>query len=138
MLNFDVDRKYIENEFQMAVFDKSTGLSSEEVAEKLREMQNGKSERPRQLVCADMYAFILDNAQLEINEHTPFSVKMNIGVVYSNYANADVFDIEISVGTECLVNELDYEYITLDGEKHIVYNAEDGTDGLEDTDFWYE
>ena len=95
MLNFDVDRKYIENEFQMAVFDKSTGLSSEEVAEKLREMQNGKSERPRQLVCADMYAFILDNAQLEINEHTPFSVKMNIGVVYSNYANADVFDIEI-------------------------------------------
>jgi hypothetical protein len=50
----------------------------------------------------------------------------------------EVFDVEISVGTECLVNELDYEYITLDGEKHIVYNAEDGTDGLEDTDFWYE
>lgn len=49
-----------------------------------------------------------------------------------------VFDIEVSVGTECSVNELDYEYITLDGEEHIVYNAEDGTDGLEDTDFWYE
>jgi hypothetical protein len=48
-----------------------------------------------------------------------------------------VFDIEISVGTEDFVNELDYEYITLDGEDYAVLNANE-EDDIDKSDFWYE
>ena len=50
----------------------------------------------------------------------------------------EVFDIEISEGTEVFVNELDYEYIIIDGDEYSVHNAEDGLDGLSDNVFWYE
>lgn len=49
----------------------------------------------------------------------------------------EVFDIEIAEVDDSL-DQLDYEYITLNGQEYVVYNAEDGTDGLNDTDFWYE
>lgn len=54
-----------------------------------------------------------------------------------NMETKEVFDVEMAEVDDSF-EQLDYEYITVDGEKHIVYNAEDGTDGLEDTDFWYE
>ena len=44
----------------------------------------------------------------------------------------EVFDIEISVGTEDLVNELDYEYVTIDGKEYSVSNDN------ENTEYWYE
>lgn len=43
----------------------------------------------------------------------------------------EVFDIEISVGTEDLVNELDYEYVTIDGKEYSVSNDN------ENTEYWY-
>lgn len=49
-----------------------------------------------------------------------------------NTETKEVFDIEISVGTENLVNELDYEYITLNGEDYSVSNDS------ENTQYWYE
>lgn len=49
-----------------------------------------------------------------------------------NMETKEVFDIEISVGTEDLINELDYEYITIDGKDYSVSNDK------EDTEYWYE
>ena len=92
---FSKNRKHIENEFEMAVFDKNTGLSAEDLAKQLQEIQSGKTETPRQIVCANAYAYILDNVQLQINEHTPFSVKFNIGVDYSGFASIDIYDKEM-------------------------------------------
>lgn len=48
-----------------------------------------------------------------------------------------VFDIEVSVGIEDFVNELDYEYITLDGKNYAVLNANE-EDDIDKSDFWYE
>lgn len=48
----------------------------------------------------------------------------------------EVFDVEVAM-LDIELDQLDYEYITLEGENYIVYNAEDGTDGLKSTDFWY-
>lgn len=50
----------------------------------------------------------------------------------------EVFDIEISENTAEFIYELDYEYITIDGDDYSVHNAEDGLDGLSDNVFWYE
>ena len=50
-----------------------------------------------------------------------------------NMETKEVFDIEVSEDTADLVNDLNYEYVTIDGEKHFVsYNGE------EDTEYWYE
>jgi hypothetical protein len=54
-----------------------------------------------------------------------------------NMETREVFDIEMAEVDESY-EQLDYEYITLDGKTYVVYNAEDGTDGLEETNFWYE
>lgn len=59
-----------------------------------------------------------------------FEVTTNCKV---NMETKEVFDIEVSEGTEDLVNDLNYEYVTVDGENHFVsYNGE------EDTEYWYE
>lgn len=91
MKNFFKNRQYIENEFENAHFDSSTGLGADVLREKLCEIQQEITDEPRQIVCAKAYSYLLDNVQLEINENTPFSVKINIGVDYSYFASADVF-----------------------------------------------
>lgn len=91
MLNFDACRPYIENEFENAQFDQATGLPVSALTEYLKNVQESEGTLPRRIVCANAYAYLLDNVQLQINEHTPFSVKFNIGVDYSSFASSDIF-----------------------------------------------
>lgn len=92
MLDFEKNREYIQNEFEEACFDESTGKSHTVILEELQKIQANQSEKPRQIVVASAYAYLLDNVQLQINPHTPFSVKFNIGVNYSAFASTDIFD----------------------------------------------
>ena len=130
MKYFSENRKHIENEFEMAEFDKRTGLDAEEIAKHLREIQSGKTETPRQIVCANAYAYILDNVQLQINEHTPFSVKFNIGVDYSDFASLDIFHKEIFLKQreEILKEKFPAEYERMRNDKVTDIIA---------TDFWH-
>ena len=49
-----------------------------------------------------------------------------------NMETKEVFDIEVSEDIADLVDDLNYEYVTIDGENHFVsYNGE------EDTTYWY-
>ena len=82
MKSFIENRKFIENEFEEANFDTATGLSADELLSALNKMQDESFGKPRERFCAEAYAFLLDNVQLEINDRTPFSVKINIGVDY--------------------------------------------------------
>lgn len=59
-----------------------------------------------------------------------FEVTTNCKV---NMKTKEVFDIEVSEDTADLVNDLNYEYVTIDGENHFVSYK-----GEEDTDYWYE
>lgn len=95
MNTFESNRKHIENEFQEAVWDQKTGLSPEQLSLELQKIQASVSSLPRPIVCAKAYAYLLDNVQLQINEHTPFSVKMNIGVDYTGFAGADIYAKEL-------------------------------------------
>ncbi len=93
MANFFENRKFIENEFENAKFDASTGMSVEELESVLIEMQEKSTLlEDREEFCANAYAFLLKNVRLEINEHTPFSVKVDLGVTYIKHAGWDVFD----------------------------------------------
>ena len=93
MKKFADNRKFVENEFENAQFDESTGKSAELLFAELSKMQDESVEiSDRERFCAKAYAYLLRNMQLEINEHTPFSVKFNIGVDYSWFASIDVYD----------------------------------------------
>lgn len=91
MQAFKENRPYIENEFEHACFDPSTGLSAQALFEELSRMQAESGSEPRPLERAKAFSFILDHVQLQINPHTPFSVKLNLGVDYSYFAKADVY-----------------------------------------------
>ena len=93
MANFFENRKFIENEFENAKFDASTGKTVQELEDHLIELQeNSTLECDREELCASTYAYLLKKARLEINEHTPFSIKFDIGVEYKKTATWDVFD----------------------------------------------
>ncbi len=93
MANFFENRKFIENEFENAKFDESTGKSVEELENALIKWQEESTfDEDREEFCAKIYAYLLKNARLEINERTPFSVKFDIGVEYKKTASWDVFD----------------------------------------------
>lgn len=91
MQKFKENRDFIQNGFEQAIWDESTGLSPKILLSKLQEFQNYETELPREIVCANAYSYLLDNLQLEINEHTPFSVKLNLGIDYSYFATDTVF-----------------------------------------------
>lgn len=91
MQSFEENRPFIENEFEQAVFDPATGLPPEELMQALRRMQEQCTDRPRPLVRARAFSYILDHVQLQLNPHTPFSVKLNLGVDYSYFAKSDIY-----------------------------------------------
>lgn len=84
--------KHVQNEFEEAHWDETTGLAPELIAKKLEELQHTKADIPWQTVYAEGFAYLLDNLQLEINEHTPFSVKLNLGIDFSYFASPSVFN----------------------------------------------
>lgn len=93
MNSFIDNRKFIENEFENASFDITTGKPAEELFLELTKRQDDSGDiADRERFCAEAYAYLLRNMQLEINERTPFSIKFNIGVDYSGFASIDIYD----------------------------------------------
>lgn len=84
--SFCTNRPLIENEFQNAKFDASTGIDPSVLFEELKKMSDSPSEEPRELVYAKAFEYLLDNVQMQINENTPFSVKLNFGIDYTDFA----------------------------------------------------
>ena len=91
MKNFTQNRPYIENEFEQACFDTTTGLDADVLMQSLNDRQQEASDLPFPLVYANAYAYLLDHVQLEINPRTPFSVKFNTGINFSYFATWDIF-----------------------------------------------
>ena len=91
MATFKENRPYIEHEFEEAVWDAATGCTAEELTADLTVMQAASGDRPRPTALAEMYAYVLDHVQLQINPHTPFALKFNIGVNYTGFATTDIF-----------------------------------------------
>ena len=70
--SFYANLPFIENEFENAKFDTSTGIDPAVLYESLKEMSDAPTDAPRTIVHAKLFSYLLDNVQLQINEHTPF------------------------------------------------------------------
>ena len=67
--NFYANRNILDNEFIQANFDPSTGLAPKEIDMRLKELFDQKIENTSTAILrAEMFAFLYDNVQIEINE----------------------------------------------------------------------
>ena len=94
--SFYANLPWIQNEFENAEFDISTGIDPHVLLEALKEMSDAPTDDPRPTVYARMFSYLLDNVQLQINEHTPFSVKLNFGIDYTDFATNCILQKAIS------------------------------------------
>ena len=77
-LDFYANRKSLDFEFASPNFDTSTGLSPDELAAGLQQLYDQKIEStPTALLRAEMFAYLYDHVQIEINPLNPFAVKIN-------------------------------------------------------------
>lgn len=90
LYSFFENRPFLENEFEEAVWDNATGLSTEALAAELAHRQRESAGKPTPSVRAKAYAFLLDHTRLCINPRTPFALKFDIGVDFSYFAKADI------------------------------------------------
>lgn len=84
------NRPLIENEFEEARWDDATGETTEVLVEELARRQAASEGLPTPTVRAEAYAYLLDHTRLQINPHTPFALKFDLGVDYSYFAKSDI------------------------------------------------
>ena len=84
--NFYANRSLLDNEFKQPNFDPSTGLSPEQFDEGLQKIFDQITQcTSTALLRAQMFAFLYDNVQLEINDKNLFAVKINHQKVFVKY-----------------------------------------------------
>ncbi len=93
---FCANRTLVENEFENAEFDVSTGIAPTDLYKSLKEMSDAPTDEPRPIVHAKLFSYLLDRVQLQINENTPFSVKLNLGIDYTDFATNCILQKAIS------------------------------------------
>lgn len=77
-LNFYKNRESLDLEFIHTHFDDSTGLSPDKLAAGLQQHYEQKiASTPTALLRAELFAYLYDNVQIEINPLNPFAVKLN-------------------------------------------------------------
>ncbi|MBE5743140.1 MAG: hypothetical protein E7358_00285 [Clostridiales bacterium] len=88
MKSFNIDRKFIENKYHKTnepydsfsrfngyhgyPFDESTGLSDEEMAKNLEILRESIKNESHPIQKAKLFAFVLDNMRIDVNEHDYF------------------------------------------------------------------
>ena len=84
--NFYANRSLLDNEFKQPNFDPSTGLSPKQLDEGLQKIFDQITQcTSTALLRAQMFAFLYDNVQLEINDKNLFAVKINHQKVFVKY-----------------------------------------------------
>ncbi|MBQ8837333.1 MAG: hypothetical protein IJ002_07505 [Clostridia bacterium] len=91
--NFYSDRKYIQNEYEDAEWNESTGLAPSEIDQKIRAFAAENPKMPAPLLMANLYKIMLENAQLGLNPHTMFPDKLRHGGTYIKDAKPSVLEM---------------------------------------------
>lgn len=90
---FYADRPYIENEYELAEWDESSGIPPAEINRKVREFAASAADMHPALIVANCYRIMLEEAQISLNGRTPFPDKIRHGAVYKRDASASVLEM---------------------------------------------
>ncbi len=93
MKDFYENREFIRDEYRFAHWDPESGLPAEEVEANVRKFYKENAQMPPVLQRAFAFRYILENARIEVNPHTPFAGKIELGCNYQNqFAGAGYFE----------------------------------------------
>ncbi len=92
---FNENRPFVEYEYQRPHYIPESGLPADELQLALRDYINANPDLPMPILRAKAFDFLLRNVQIEINEHSMFCDKLNLGIDYSDYAGQDIFAKEM-------------------------------------------
>lgn len=84
LAKYKENKQYLRNEFVECHWDTSTGMSPEELEEKVNILWDNRNGEAVSVVKARIQRYIVQHAQLELNPHTPFAGKLNQGIRYTN------------------------------------------------------
>lgn len=86
--NFYANRSLLDNEFKQPNFDPATGMPPEEIDARLKEQFDQRvGSTSTAILRAEMFAFLYDNVQIEINDKNLFAAKINHKKVFVKYTN---------------------------------------------------
>ena len=93
MKKFAENREFVRDEFRLAHWDDASGLAPEESERRVRAFFQEHADMPSVLVRAHTFRFILENARIEVNPHTPFAGKIDVGCNYQRmFAGAGFYE----------------------------------------------
>lgn len=92
---FAENRPFIEHEYQNPHWIENSGMPVKKLQIALREYVDCNLSLPMPILRAKAFAFLLENVQIEINPHSLFCDKLNLGIDYSDYAGQDLFAMEL-------------------------------------------
>lgn len=86
--DFDADKPYIADEYADAHFDPASGADAATLAEMLDDFIADGDARslPMLTLRAESFRLLVENAQIEVEPHTPFADKINAGIDYTGWA----------------------------------------------------
>ncbi|MBQ3085363.1 MAG: hypothetical protein IJC46_07960 [Clostridia bacterium] len=77
-LDFYKNRESLDHEFERPHFDTTTGLNPDALEAGLQQLYEGKKDSvPTTLLRAELFSYLYDHVQIEINPLNPFAVKIN-------------------------------------------------------------
>ena len=91
MIDFTNNRKFVEKEFEEAKWDLSSGLSVEDLIKNTRKYMEENPTLSMPIMRANIFKFILENAQIEINpnsifaDKTPMQTNLHRGLIFSQH-----------------------------------------------------
>ena len=136
MINFSKNRKFVEKEFEEAKWDLNSGLSVDELISKTRKYMQDNSSLSMPYMRANIFKFILENAQIEINPYSIFADKLNTGIMYSGttsgFSSPDFYEWDVfhKVRDKVLRENFKEDY------EHMLKGMEIGV-GFSWNDFWH-
>lgn len=86
MKNFKENYQYIFDEYNKANFNLDSGLDVKELKKMVDEYFKNNKDKPIEIQRAESLKIVFLNCQIEVNPHTPFADKFNLGINYENWA----------------------------------------------------
>ena len=89
--SFYENRPFLTHEYEQPHFDESTGFAPEVIEAHMRDHLAQNHGVPRPLLIAQTMRILLEEAQIELNPHSIFPEKFNVGIDYTVDATHSVF-----------------------------------------------
>jgi len=90
MDGFYANRQYLDHEFENACWQPDSGQDAETLSANIKRLVDENLDLPMPLLRARAFAYLLANAQIEINPYNIFADKINVGVRYADSRDHDI------------------------------------------------